>query len=119
MAYAVDTDAEIKKLKAAKCEDELATAIVQLVARSSDELATKADLKMLETELKTEMNSLETGLRAEMKSLETELKAEMNSLETGLKADMKSLKDSMTIRSLMAVGALAVVLKALDYFLPF
>lgn len=51
VTYNVDTAAAIRKLKDADCSEPLAEAIVSLVAEREEELATKADIKTLQTEI--------------------------------------------------------------------
>jgi hypothetical protein len=61
------------------------------IAGAKDTLATKHDLLLLRTELRSEMAELHTELRAAMASLGTELRAEMAELRTELRAEMASL----------------------------
>ena len=52
MGYTIDTAATIHSLEAAGLQPEQARAIVNAISRSDEDLATKADLKALEVDLK-------------------------------------------------------------------
>lgn len=50
--FGLDTAAAIYELKKAKCDEPLATAIVNLIAEQHDELATKNNIEQLRAEVK-------------------------------------------------------------------
>jgi len=79
-----------RKLEEAGFEREQAELFVRgQVSMISDNVATKADLDMMATELRSEMKELGTELRSEMKELGTELRSEMKELGTELRSEMK------------------------------
>ena len=94
MAHAIqiDTLAFAKKLRAAGADERLADAIVEgITAADTSQLATKADL-----------SALGTDLREEIADVKAELKEEI----VELRDDIKSLELRMTTRlgGLMAIG---------------
>ncbi len=105
-----------------------------------EELATKADLAQLGSELRTEMAESSTELRAEMAQLGTELRAEINELRvemaetraelraeiaetrTELRAEMAATRaelkgDIKLIRWILGVIVIAVVIPLIRDFL--
>ena len=62
MAYALDTHAAVRDLTAAGFAPEQAEAIVATVTRSDSELATKADLAVVKTDLEASIAALEVRL---------------------------------------------------------
>ena len=101
-AIAFDTHASFKRLKDAGLNDAQAEAVVDVVSRTADlpdisQLATKADLAVLQADVASVETRLEaklTGLDAKMTGLEakmTGLEAKMAGLEarlTGLKGEL-------------------------------
>jgi hypothetical protein len=79
------------KLEEVLGSDEAGTLMAHLPPAGFAELATKDDLLLTRTELKTEMESLKQELKGDMASL----KGEMASLKQELKGDMASLKAEM------------------------
>lgn len=59
-----------------------------------EEMATKHDLKSLETVLKAELGAM----RGESAALETSIRGEIKSVEQNLKLELQSLEHRMTIR---------------------
>ena len=91
-----DTHAYVKKLKAVGFTEEQAETLATTQANLIDErLATKHDIKELDTSLKRDMKELETSLKHDMKELETSLKRDIKELETSLRHDMKELETSL------------------------
>ena len=94
-----------------------------------EELATKADLAQLSTELRAEIaeSSAETRteLRAEMAQLGTELRAEMAQLGTELRAEMAQLGTELAevrgemklIRWMLGIVVIAVVIPLIRDFM--
>ncbi|MBF0536964.1 MAG: DUF1640 domain-containing protein [Nitrospirae bacterium] len=90
-----DTHTYVKRLKAAGFTEEQAEVQAESMSSLIEEgLATKRDLKELETSLKRDMKELETSLKRDMKELETSLRHNMKELETSLRRDMKELETS-------------------------
>ena len=85
---ALDTLGAKKQLTDAGLPDGQAEAIVNaMFGFLTDELATKADLEAVRTELKAEMAELRTGLKAEMADIRTEMadiRTEIANLESRL-----------------------------------
>lgn len=80
-----------------------AEAIAGLV---NEQLATKRDLKDLETTLQKDLAELETALKREMKELETTLKRDLKELELRLTVRLGAM-------FVAAVGVVAVLVKLL------
>jgi len=98
-----DTHAYVKKLKAVGFTEEQAETLATTQANLIDErLATKHDIKELDTSLKRDMKELETSLKHDMKELETSLKRDMKELETSLKRDIKESE----LRLIIKLGAM-------------
>ena len=80
-----DTHAYVKKLKAVGFTEEQAETLATTQANLIDErLATKHDIKELDTSLKRDMKELETSLKHDMKELETSLKRDIKESELRL-----------------------------------
>jgi hypothetical protein len=94
------------KLEEVLGSDEAGTLMAHLPPAGFAELATKDDLLLTKSELKTELESLKQELKGEMASLKQELKGEMASL----KAEMESLARRVimwTSSMVLAAGGLA------------
>ena len=59
------------------------------------DLASKQDLKNLETNLRSEMQDMKTGLRSEMRGMQTGLRSEMQEMQTGLRSEMQDMKTEL------------------------
>ena len=109
MAEAFDTHAAYRELtENGKFTSKQAEAMVALFSTAiTSNLATKADLDHMRTELKADIDVL----RIEMKS-------DNESLRTELKSDIKTLKAQ--VWQVAAGGAVVVIgiIKLLDYLLP-
>ena len=62
MGYTIDTAATIHSLEAAGLQPEQALAIVNAISRSDEALATKADVKALEVDLRADLKALEARI---------------------------------------------------------
>ncbi|MBF0591419.1 MAG: DUF1640 domain-containing protein [Nitrospirae bacterium] len=106
-----DTHTYVKRLKAAGFTEEQAEVQAESMSSLIEEgLATKRDMKELETSLKRDMKELETSLRRDIKELETSLRRDMKELETSFKRDIKELELRLSIRlgTIMAAGIAAI-----------
>lgn len=74
---------------------EHAEAVVLAVGELAAHLATKADLEIAKSELRTEMAELGGQLRGEMAELKSELRAEMSELKSELRGEMAELKTEL------------------------
>ncbi len=99
MTFRLDTAAAIRELEDAGIDNRQAAAIVGLQAEVDADLATKADVDSLHTEvrsvrteLKAEIDGVRTELKAEIDGVRTELKAEIDGVRTELKADIGGVK---------------------------
>ncbi len=113
-----DTHAYVKKLQAAGFTEAQAEVQAEAIAGLvNEQLATKRDLKELETTLKRDLAELETALKRDLKELETTLRGGMKEQETSLKREMKELELRLTVRLgaivTAAVGVVAVLVKLL------
>lgn len=102
-----DTHAYVKKLQAAgftEAQAEVqAEAIAELV---NEQLATKRDLKDLETTLQRDLAELEAALKRDLKERETTLKRDLKELELRLTVRLGAIVTA-------AVGVVAVLVKLL------
>ncbi len=111
----MDTLSYAKKLKAVGFTEDQAEVQAEMLAKIVDEkLATKYDMKKLETSLRRDMKELESSLKRDMKELESSLKRDMKELESSLKRDMKELelrlKHDLTLRlGTMLAAGIAIV----------
>ena len=81
-----------KRLEQVGFSREQAEAQVQIVTEIiEDDLATKQDLQIMQTTMRSEMQQVAIQLRAEMQQLATQLRAEMQQLATQLHAEMQQL----------------------------
>ncbi|MEE8554434.1 MAG: hypothetical protein V3T00_01145 [bacterium] len=113
-----DTHAYVKKLQAVGFTEAQAEVQAEAIAGLvNEQLATKRDLKELETTLKRDLAELETALKRDLKELETTLRGGMKEQETSLKREMKELELRLTVRLgaivTAAVGVVAVLVKLL------
>jgi predicted RNase H-like nuclease (RuvC/YqgF family) len=113
-AIAFDTLKFAKRLKEAGFTEQQAEALAAAEAEFiEDNLATKRDLKELETALKRDIKELDVKIE----QLRAELKRDIEELETTLKRDLKDLDYRMTIKlgglMVVAVSAMATLVKLL------
>jgi DNA repair exonuclease SbcCD ATPase subunit len=91
-ALTIDTLAFSKKLREAGADERLADAIVEgITAADTSELATKSDLREVETALRTDLREVETALRTDLREAETALRTDLRDLKTELKNDIVTL----------------------------
>jgi uncharacterized protein YlxW (UPF0749 family) len=87
---ALDTLAAVKRLRAARFDEDQAEAVTELLREREgalqDDLATKADLALTREALRTEMTELRAELRGEMAELRTMLRGEIAASEQRLRA---------------------------------
>jgi predicted phage-related endonuclease len=108
---AFDTLEFAKKLQAANFTAEQAEALATSIAGLVEErLATKQDLKELETRLEARIKELETGLRHDMKELETSLRHDLKELELRLRHDLTLRLGAMLAAAVAIVAALVKLL---------
>ena len=92
-ATAFDTHKAVHVLREAGFDQTQAAAITnQIAAAVGNNVATKADLEILNTNLKGEMDRLRTELKGEMEGLRTEFKGEMEGLRIELRGEMEGLR---------------------------
>ena len=107
---AFDTLEFAKKLKAANFTEDQAEALAEAVAGIvEDRLATKQDLKELESRLEVWLKELETGLRRDLKELETGLRRDMQEMELRLRHDL-TLRLGYMLAAAVAIVAVLVKL---------
>ncbi len=105
-----DTHRAVKSLEEAGFEESQAEAVVEMFSGAVGEnLATKADLKVLEQAIrsdlqtmeqatKTDLQTMEQAIRSDLQALEQATKADLQALEQTLGAELKSLELRMTIK---------------------
>ena len=86
---------ELYELAKHGISDRYAELMIKALPSEPDRLATKDDLAVLGSDLRTEMAELSTELRTEMADLRTELKTEMADLRTELKTEMADLRTDL------------------------
>ncbi len=121
----IDTHEAVERIVEAGASKKMAEAIVKSFNSSSENLATKEDIKLL----KKDVQILETSLRSEITNLETSLRSEINSLETSLKAEIQEVKnrikylssDFSTIKvllfTMLGITLTPLVVKLLELYL--
>lgn len=80
MAHAIqiDTLAFAKRLQAAGADERLAEAIVEgITDADTSSLATKEDLRQVETALKEDIRQVETALKEDIRQVETAIKTDI------------------------------------------
>lgn len=110
---AIDTLKVARRLREAGFSEPQAEAVVAAVQEGAEgaDLATKADLRLLGTELRAEMAALGAELRAEMAALNTQLRAEIRSIRTSIeaaKSEMMSRMAQMVLGAVL-VNAVAII----------
>ncbi len=113
--YSIDTAAAIRKLKEAQCDEPLAEAIVEIVAGTHDEIATKADLEMVRKDLEVVRKDIER-LEASTKTDLEVVRKDIEVLRSDLRAELANLHTRVII---WIVGTGIAILgggKLLDFF---
>ena len=80
----LNTHAVVKKFTQHGFTEEHAELIVDAINDQNDQLATKNDLAILKTELKTDINELKVELKTDINELKVELKADITALKTDI-----------------------------------
>ena len=95
-ALRLDTLSFSKRLRNAGADEALAEAIVEgITGADTSELATKADLREVESALKADIADTKAELKSEIADVRTELKQDIADVRTdiaGLKYDVKWIK---------------------------
>jgi hypothetical protein len=120
MAVAFDTLKFAEKLEAGGFSTVQARAAAEAFAEATgQELATKADLGVLESSLRADnaalradLGTLESSLRADNAALRAELKADMAAVRAELKGDIAAAKSDTLKWIIGAVGIQTVVILA-------
>ena len=81
---AFDTLAVSKDLQDAGFETRQAEAIAWAVKQGQGDLATKQDIALLKTELKSDIDQVRTELKSEIDQARTEMKSEIKQLKTDI-----------------------------------
>ena len=93
----IDTLTTYEAIAAAGIDDRgaraISKAIADSVAANHAELATKADLLAVKSELRAEIAALRTELKVEIAALRTELKTDLAALEAKLDARIAELRE--------------------------
>ena len=101
--FAYDTLGTSRELEAAGMERGQAEAVAIAIARREGNLATKSDLNLLRTELKSDISEVKSDI-AKVKSDIARIESDISSLRTEVKSDISSLRaevksDNSEIRS--------------------
>ena len=78
----------------------------------TNELATRTDVELVRTELRSEMADLRSELRGEMADLRTDLRTEMAEMKSELKSDLTRLTVALGIGSPIATATLVAAVMA-------
>ncbi len=95
---AIDTLATMRKLEKAGFETVQAEAVAEVVGRQGDDLATKADLKLVQSDLKVVKSALKV-VQSDLKVVQSDLKvvqSDLKVVQSDLKAVEKSLRQDIT-----------------------
>lgn len=101
----LNTHALVKKFTQHGFTEEHAELIVDAINDQSDQLATKNDLVMIKTELKTDISNLELKLDSKISNLDSKIEYEISEVKSEIKAININIKWIMAI-SLLIVGIL-------------
>ena len=118
--YSINTAEAIDHLVESGMPATQAKAVVQTIAASQDQLATKSDLELVKVELAGRIDALESKMDGRLDALESKmdgrldaLESKMDALETKMDARFDRMKMWIVSAIVLAVGAF----KALDYIL--
>ena len=95
-SYAIDTHIAIERLKEVGFQANQAEVVTSLFTNLDSQLATKDDLKVEISGLRSELKGDISGLKVEITELRSELKEDMTGLRSELKEDISELKEDMT-----------------------
>ena len=115
---AIDTLKVARRLREAGFSEPQAEAVVAAVQEGAEgaDLATKADLKLLGTELKAEMAALAAELRSEMAALNIQLRTEIQSIKSEMLGRMlQMILGAVLINLIGMVGTLFAFAKLLGH----
>ena len=129
--FAYDTLGTSRELEAAGMERRQAEAVATAIARREGNLATKSDLNLLRTELKSDISKVESNVakvesdiakvesdiakvESDISSLRTEVKSDISSLRTEVKSDISEVRSEMKAQfrwaiSTQVIAAFAVI----------
>lgn len=110
----IDTHEAVERIVEAGASKKMAEAIVKSFNSSSENLATKEDIKLL----KKDVQILETSLRSEITNLETSLKAEIQEVKNRIKylsSDFSTIK--VLLFTMLGITLTPLVVKLLELYL--
>ena len=111
-ALRLDTLSFSKRLRNAGADEALAEAIVEgITGADTSELATKADLREVESALKSDLREVESALKSDI----ADVKSEIAAVRTELKLDMANSEN----RTVMKLAGLLALFFMFERFLPF
>ncbi len=114
-----DTLSAAEALEAAGITPGHARAIIGQMNRVVDEnVATKADVRQLETALKADVKQLEVALKGELNTKIAEVKGELKEDIARVKGELKAEIAHSTNRAIYTLGGLVTVLFILDRIIP-
>ncbi len=114
-----DTLSAAEALEAAGITPGHARAIIGQMNRVVDEnVATKADVRQLETALKADVKQLEVALKGELNTKIAEVKGELKEDIAEVKGELKAEITHSTNRAIYTLGGLVTVLFILDRIIP-
>ena len=90
----IDTLASLKQLVAAGMDETQAEAVVKVVNADKDQLATKADLEVLQSATKADIVALRSATKADIAALRSATKADLEALRSATKADLEALRSA-------------------------
>ncbi len=101
-----DTYEATQTLRASGYEEKQAAATVSMVRDALlENVASKSDLRELETRLKADMSKIETRLKADMSKIETRLEADMREQIHGLRTEMREQIHGLRTEMLQCINA--------------
>ena len=94
MNPAFDTLKAVKDLRNAGAKEELAEATVATISTAiNEQVATKADLEVVQVDLKSDIKAVRVDLEADIKAVRVDLKSDIKVVRADIKAMQEKLED--------------------------
>ena len=93
MNPAFDTLKAVKDLRNAGADEKLADATVATISTAiNEQVATKADLEVVQVDLKSDIKAVRVDLEADIKAVRVDLKSDIKAVRVELEADINAVR---------------------------